>query len=86
MQFLSGLYDVEYKEVDLRGFDGNHSDGAMLSFELQGAPSAIARTLELLAFFSDEDELKKVRVHYIYRSIDRRGLTLQQAIRLAGNS
>ena len=86
VQFLSGLYDVEYKEVDLRGFGGAHTDVSMQACELQGTPSAIACTLELLAFFSDEDELQKVRVHYIYKSIDRRGLTLQQAIRLAGNS
>ena len=86
LQLLSGLYDVEYREVNLRGFDGSHIAGAMLSFELQGVPSAIARALELLPFVSEEEALKNVRVHYIYRSIDRRGLTLQQAIRLAGNS
>ena len=86
LQLLSGLYDVEYREVNLRGFDGSHIAGAMLSFELQGAPSAIARTLELLPFVSEEDALENVRVHYTYRSIDRRGLTLQQTICLAGNS
>ena len=68
LQLLSGLYDVEYREVNLRGFDGSHIAGAMLSFELQGAPSAIARTLELLPFVSEEDALENVRVHYTYRS------------------
>ena len=66
LQLLSGLYDVEYKEVNLRGFDGNHADDAMLSFELQGAPSAIARALELLPSFSDEDTLKRMYVYIIY--------------------
>lgn len=87
LQIVAKICVLDCRLVEMRNFDGTHTDGSMCSFELQGEPSLIAKALRLFGALADEGELdKQVRLHYTYKSVDRRNQTLQQVINMASNS
>lgn len=87
LQIVAKICVLECRLVEMRNFDGVHTDDSMCNFELQGEPARIAEALRLLITLSDDADLdKQVRLHYIYKSVDRRNQTLQQVINMAENS
>ena len=87
LRISAKVCEVELRKTELRGFNGIHALSSMCTYELQGSPAVIAQVLQLYADLSDEDTPNKnVRVHYLYKSVDRRNRTLEQAITLALNS
>lgn len=87
LHIAAKVCDVELRKTELRGFNGLHTMSSMCTYELQGSPAVIAQVLQLYANLSAEDTPNSnVRVHYIYKSVDRPNRTLEQAISLALNS
>ncbi|MFS2676242.1 hypothetical protein [Parabacteroides distasonis] len=83
LHLSSGMYELECKEIILRGFDAAYVDRTLCCYEMQGGTGRMADALECLAALSDEEALGQVHIHYIYNNIDRDGLSLRQAILLA---
>ncbi len=87
LQIVAKILVLDCRLVEMRNFDGTHTDKSTCDIELQGEPARIAEALRVFSALSDEDELdKQVRLHYSYKSIDRRNQTLQQVIAMAANS
>lgn len=87
LQIVAKICVLECRLVEMRNFDGAHTDDSRCNFELQGEPARIAEALRLLITLSDDADLDKhTRLHYIYKSVDRRNQTLQQVINMASNS
>lgn len=87
LQIVAKICVLECRLVEMRNFDGAHTDDSMCDFELLGEPNTIAKALRLFSALADDEELdKRVRLHYIYKSVDRRNQTLQQVINMAENS
>lgn len=76
----SGAFDLEFKEIIIRGFDASYTDQTVCCYDLQGDIERMANALECLVALLEENFEQSVRVHYIYGNIDRTGLTLQQVI------
>lgn len=86
LQIVAEICVLDCRLVELRGFDGFHSDRSMCCcLELEGEPALIAQALRLFIDLSDGTKTD-VRLHYIYKSIDRCDRTLQQVIAMATNS
>ena len=83
LHLSTGMYELECKEIILRGFDAAYADRILCCYEVEGGADRMADALECLAALSDEETLGQVHIHYIYNNIDRDGLSLQQEILLA---